>query len=151
MTRAPPRRREERRSVATATILTLHLAVLIGLYMIAVGIGGLTGNARWAELVEELERSPSLLWLVGAFAFAVGALVVTIHNRWTDPLAMIVTFAGWAALAEGLVLLAYPAAWLALARPMLRHVRAVAIASILLGALFLLAGLTGRADPVIYV
>lgn len=137
--------------MTTATVLTLHLCVLIGLYMIAAGIGGVTGNARWDELVGELERSAGLLYLVGAFAFAVGALIVMIHNRWTDPLACLVSVVGWAALAEGLVVLAYPAAWLALARPMLRHVRAVAIAAILLGALLLLAGLTGRADPVIYI
>jgi uncharacterized protein YjeT (DUF2065 family) len=137
--------------VTTATVLTLHLAVLIGLYLVAAGIGGLTGHARWDELVAEIERSPGLLYLLGAFAFAVGALVVMIHNRWTDPLAMIVSLIGWAALTEGLVLLAYPPAWLAIARPMLRHVRAVAIAAILIGALFLLAGLTGRADPVIYI
>jgi hypothetical protein len=137
--------------VTTATVLTLHLCVLIGLYMVAAGIGGLTGAARWDALIGELERSAGLTYLLGAVAFAAGALVVMIHNRWTDPLACLVSVVGWAALAEGLVVLAHPPAWLALARPMLRHIRAVAIVSLLFGALLLVAGLTGRADPVIYI
>ena len=137
--------------MTTATVLTLHLCVLIGLYLVAAGVGGLTGHARWDELIAEIERSPGLLYLLGAVAFALGGLIVMIHNRWTDPLACAVSFIGWAALTEGLVLLAHPPAWLALARPMLRHLRAVAVAAILLGALFLLAGLAGRADPVITI
>jgi hypothetical protein len=137
--------------VTTATVLTLHLSVLIGLYLVAAGTGGLTGAARWDELIAEIERSPGLISLLGALAFAAGALIVMLHNRWTDPLACVVSVLGWAALAEGLVLLAYPPAWLALARPLLRRVRAVATGAILIGALLLLAGLTGRADPVIYI
>jgi len=137
--------------VTTATVLTLHLAVLIGLYLVAAGVGGLTGQARWDEVTAEIGRSPGLTYLLGAVAFAIGALIVMLHNRWTDPLACAVSFVGWAALTEGLVLLAHPPAWLALARPTLRHLRAVAVAAVLIGALLLLAGLTGRADPVIYI
>lgn len=137
--------------MATMTVTTLHLAVLLGLYMIAAGLGGLIDGARWPDLIGDLERSPGLLYLLAALAFGAGALILWVHNLWTDPLAILVTLIGWSALAEGLVLLAFPKAWFALARPLIAHLRVLAIATLLLGALLLVAGLTGRADPLVYI
>ena len=137
--------------MATMTVTTLHLAILLGLYLIAAGLGGLADAARWPALIGELERSPGLLYLLAAIAFGAGALIVWVHNLWSDPLAILVTLIGYGALAEGLLLLAFPRAWLALARPLIAHLRALAIVSLLLGALLLVAGLTGRADPMVYI
>jgi uncharacterized protein YjeT (DUF2065 family) len=137
--------------MATMTVTTLHLCIFLGLYLIAAGLGGLIDGPRWPELIADLERSPGLLYLAGAIAFGAGALIVWIHHHWTDPLAVIVTLIGYSALAEGLLLLALPRAWVALARPLLAHLRALAIVSIVLGALLLGAGLTGRADPIVSI
>jgi hypothetical protein len=137
--------------MTTTSVITLHLCVLLGLYMLAAGIGGLHEGARWRGLIDELERSPGLCYLLAALAFLAGAGMVLLHNFWSDPLAILVTLIGWSALAEGLVLLAFPAAWFALARLFVPYLRAVAIAAILLGALLLLAGLTGRADSIVYL
>ena len=137
--------------MATTTVTTLHLAILIGLYLVAAGLGGLADGARWPDMIDDLERSPGLLYLLAALAFGAGALIVWAHHHWTDPLAVVVTLIGFGALAEGLLLLAFPKAWLALARPLVAHLRALAIASLLLGALLLLAGLTGRADPMVHI
>lgn len=137
--------------MATMTVTTLHLAILIGLYLIAAGLGGLVDAARWPDLIGDLERSPGLLYLLAALAFGAGALILWVHHQWTDPLAILVTLIGYGALAEGLVLLAFPRAWLALARPLAAHPRALAIVTLLLGALLLIAGLTGRADPTVYI
>jgi len=133
--------------MTTASTLTLHLSILLGVYMIAAGLGGLTDKERWPELIAELERSRALVYLIAIVAFAAGAVMVSLHNLWTDPLAIVVTLIGWSALAEAIMLFVAPASWFALARPFLRHLRAFAIVTILLGILLLAAGLTGRADP----
>ena len=137
--------------MATMTVTTLHLSIFLGLYLIAAGLGGLVDGARWAAMIDDLEGSPGLLYLLAALAFGAGALIVWIHHHWTDPLAVVVTLIGYGALAEGLVLLVFPKAWFALARPLIAHLRVFAIVSILLGALLLVAGLTGRADPMVYI
>jgi hypothetical protein len=73
-----------------------------------------------------------------------GAVMVAVHNLWTDPLAIVVSLVGWGALIEGVLMLA-------IRRPFLNFVRVVpftaatmvpcGIAAIVLGAVLLYAGL----------
>lgn len=133
--------------MATATLLTLQLAILIGLYECAAGLAGLTGQIDWADLVAEFERAPGLTFVTGFLAFAIGGTMVMVHNHWTDPLAIIVSLVGWIALAEGLLVMVRPAALMAFARPFVRHQRAIGIAALLFGLFMLAAGLTGRVEP----
>ena len=128
----------------TISILTLRLAEAIGLYMIVVGIGGLIAPSRWRAMMDDLERSPGLVMALGFPVFAVGAALVLIHSIWTDPLAIIVSLIGYAALIEGAMLLAVPAPLISIGRWAVQITRTWAVISILLGILLFLAGLTGR-------
>ena len=67
---------------------TQILAVFIGLYMVAAGIGLLTGRGSYATMIEELRDNTAFGFLTGAFAFALGAAMVAVHNLWTGPLAI---------------------------------------------------------------
>jgi hypothetical protein len=133
--------------VIVATTTTLVLAVLIGLMSLASGIGGYIDPSRWRTMFDELDRSPGLVLAMAILAFGFGAVIVSIHNLWTDPLAIVVTLIGWAALVEGIALLAIPQLYLGLARRLVAFARAWAVFAILLGAFLLAAGLAGRADP----
>ncbi len=130
--------------MATQSILTLHLAILIGLYEAAAGIAGLSGRIRWTDLIDEFDRSPALTFMTGFVVFAIGAAMVLVHTSWTDPLAIVVTLIGWAALAEGLLILVLPGPLLALFRPLVRFQRGISLAALLFGAVMLIAGLTGH-------
>lgn len=132
----------------TISVLTLRLAEVIGLYMIVVGIGGLTAPQRWRAMVEDLERSPGLVMALGFAVFAVGAALVLIHSIWRDPLSVIVTLIGYIALIEGALLLAVPGPLIRIGHWSLNFTRAWAILSIVLGVLLFLAGLTGRASVI---
>jgi len=134
--------------MVTAAATTLCLSILLGVYMLAASVGLFTDPDRGVKLVDDLERSPGLMYLLAVVAFTVGALIILFHNRWTDPLAIIVTLIGWAALIEGLVLLAFPAIWFGLARPFMRHLRVFAAVTALCGAALIIAGLIGRTPPV---
>ena len=123
---------------------TQILAVFIGLYMVAAGIGFLTGRGSYATLIDELRDNTALGYVTGAFVFALGAAMVAVHNLWTGPLAIVVSLVGWGALIEGVLMLA-------IRRPFLSLVRVVpftaatmvpcGIAAIVLGAVLLYAGL----------
>ena len=122
---------------------TLWLSVLLGAYLVAGGMGAMLRGDDWPEMVAEFERSPALVAISGAVAFAIGALIVSIHNVWTDPAAIIVSAAGWIAIAEGLVLLAIPDLWRRLARALMGSARLWGIAMLVIGA-FLLSSAVAR-------
>ena len=132
----------------TISILTLRLSEAIGLYMIVVGIGGLIAPSRWRAMMDDLERSPGLVMTLGFPVFAIGTALVLIHSIWTDPLAVIVSLIGYAALIEGALLLAIPAPLIRIGRWSPNFTRAWAAVSIVLGILLFLAGLTGRATVI---
>src|SRR3546814_21154918 len=54
-----------RHDMDTISVLTLRLAEAIGLYMIVVGMGGLTAPRRWRQVMADLERSPGLAMALG--------------------------------------------------------------------------------------
>src|SRR3546814_20557698 len=81
---------------------------------------------------------------LGFPVFAVGAALVLIHSIWRDPLSIIVSVIGYAALVEGALLLAVPGLLIKIGRWSLNFTRAWAMVSIVLGVLLFLAGLPGR-------
>ena len=124
--------------------VTQILAVFIGLYMVAAGIGLLTGRGSYATVIDDLRDNTALGYVTSVFVFVLGAVMVAVHNLWTDPLAIVVSLVGWGALIEGVLMLA-------IRRPFLNFVRVVpftaatmvpcGIAAIVLGAVLLYAGL----------
>lgn len=91
--------------LATFT-LTQTIALLLALYMAAAGIGLLTDSKGFAGVMEEFRTSIGLTYIAAIAAFALGSTIVAIHNLWGSPLEIIVTIIGWAALIEGVLMLA---------------------------------------------
>ena len=124
--------------------VTQILAVFIGLYMVAAGIGLLTDRNGYATLIDDLRENAALGYVTGVFVFALGAAMVAVHNLWTGSLAIVVSLFGWGTLVEGVLLLA-------IRRPSLSLVKVIpftpatmvpyGIAAIVFGAVLLYAGL----------
>ena len=124
--------------------VTQILAVFVGLYMVAAGIGFLTGRGSYATLIDELRDNTALGYVTGAFVFALGAAMVAVHNLWTGPLAIVVSLVGWGALIEGVLMLAIRRTFLGLVKVVpLTPATMVpfGIAAIVLGAVLAIAGL----------
>ncbi|MES0385456.1 MAG: hypothetical protein ABUJ98_12810 [Hyphomicrobium sp.] len=124
--------------------VTQILAVFIGLYMVAAGIGFLTGRGSYASLIDELRDNTALGYVTGAFVFALGAAMVAVHNLWTGPLAIVVSLVGWGALIEGVLMLAIRRTFLGLVKVVpLTPATLVpcGIAAIVFGAVLAIAGL----------
>ena len=133
--------------MTTAIPLTLHLAVLIGLYDLAAGIAGFTGAIKWGAVLDEFEKSPALTFVTEFMAFVLGGVLILAHNIWTDPLAVIVSLIGWIALVEGLLIMVIPRPLLGFSRRLITNQRAVSVFAIIVGALLIVLGLVGHADP----
>ena len=133
--------------MTTAIPLTLHLLVLIGLYELAAGVAGLTGQINWAAMLDEFERSPALIFITGFAAYILGGVIILSHCHWTDLLAIIVSAVGWIAAIEGLLIMTVPGPLLAFSRRLVGNSRLISAFAAVFGLILILLGLTGRADP----
>ena len=83
------------------------IALFIGLYSMAAGVGELRNPGTWAKMVEDIERSPALLFLTGLFCLALGAAIYLVTPwREGDWLSVVISVMGGFMVAEGLVFLA---------------------------------------------
>src|SRR5579862_1150628 len=117
----------------TISVLTLRLAQAIGLYLAAVGIGGLIRRDRWSTIIADFERYPALTFVTGSVAFAIGAAIFGVHHTLHDPLAAIVTVFSAAILIKGLLLVAIPDALFGLARSLAGFIRIWPVIALIIG------------------
>jgi len=125
--------------------LTLQLAVAFGAYMLAAAISGFLRPRHWRGILDAIADNDALIYLSGVFAFTVGTALVLVHNHWGDPLAIVISVIGWAALIEGLVLVAVPGPLMSLATSLISsgNQRIFEVVVLALGLALLAAGLTG--------
>ena len=124
--------------------MTDVLAQIFGLYMTATGIGVLFSRSLFLRMIDELRSGVMVTYLAGIVAFIVGAVTVSLHNEWSRAPAIVISLIGWAALAEGILLLAVPRPFLnALARIRLKGavVTVLGGAAVLLGIWLLVSAL----------
>jgi hypothetical protein len=134
--------------ITTSTLLTLSLAKAMGVYMIAGGLSGvLLGLDRWTRILDAFQNDAAITYITGVFVFVLGAAIIMAHNVWTDPLAGFISLMGWVAAIEGVVLVAYPDPLLNWAQSIAKpaFIKTFAIMTIIVGAVVLALGLTGRA------
>ncbi len=87
---------------------SIFLAQIFGLYLVIVALGGLFNPKAYQKVLEDFVKSPALLYLGGIFALLLGILVITFHNVWAANWTVIITVIGWAGLAKGIWLIAFP-------------------------------------------
>ena len=133
----------------TISVLTLRLAQAIGLYLAAVGIGGLIRRDRWSTIIADFERYPALTFVTGSVAFAIGAAIFGVHHTLHDPLAAIVTVFSAAILIKGLLLVAIPDALFGLARSLAGFIRIWPVIALIIGVILFALGYTGRATVLV--
>ena len=120
------------------------IALFLGLYSLAAGIGELRSPNAWSTMLKELERSPALRFLTGLVALALGATIY-LANPWRpdDWLAISVSALGGVAVTEGLLMLAAGDRFVQLGRTLIgRAGRAWAGFAVLLGLAAIIAGLS---------
>ena len=124
--------------------VTTLLAMLIGAYVAAAGLGGLLDPERWRRVLADFTGSPVLGLISGVVAFVIGGAIIGVHGRWDSPLAIIVSLVGWIALAEGFVLIAFGDWWVRFTMPLSSQPRLWGGFALLVGAGLFIAGVAGR-------
>jgi hypothetical protein len=123
--------------------ISAWIALFLGLYALAAGIGELRSPNTWSMMLKEFERSPGLRFVTGLAALALGATIY-LANPWRpgDWLALTVSALGGVAVAEGLLMLAVGDRLIPFGRALIgRAGRAWAGLAVLLGLAAILAGL----------
>ncbi|MHC4742252.1 MAG: hypothetical protein ACYS8Z_10085 [Planctomycetota bacterium] len=116
---------------------------ILSLLYVAVGIGILINPDFYRKVFEDFTESPSVLYLGGAIALAIGYLIVAFHNTWAMDVSVIVTIIGWIALLKGLVILIRPKIMIAICKAILKEkgtLKIEAIAIIILGLILSFLG-----------
>jgi hypothetical protein len=129
--------------MASNSDISAWIALFIGLYALAAGMGELRNANSWWAMLKEFERGPALRTVTGLVALTVGAAIYLV-NPWVpgDWLSIAVSVIGGIAVAEGLLMLAAGERFLHLGRMLLGHWgRAWAVLSVSIGVVAVLAAL----------
>ena len=70
-------------------------------------------------LVTGFGANPVWPWITGAFTLVGGLIVVALHQCWRGAAAVVVSVMGWLVVLRGLLLLAFPTAFMSMANSML--------------------------------
>ncbi len=130
--------------MAESATISAWIALFIGLYALAAGVGELRSPNTWWMMLKEFERSPALRFVTGFVTLALGATIYLV-NPWNpdDWLALAVSVVSGVVVAEGLLMLAAGDRFLHLGRALIgRAGRAWAGFAVLLGVAAILAGLS---------
>lgn len=84
------------------------IASLLGPTMLAISAAIMIDNAAFRVLVEELAKSPALVFMTGLLTLLGGLAIVRFHNVWAIGWPLIVTVFGWAAVLGGLARMLFP-------------------------------------------
>lgn len=90
--------------------LSILVAKIFALYILAVGVGVLSGKLNVNKVVDDLEKSQGLSSATGFFLLVIGALLVQYHNIWVKDWTVLITILAWGVLIKGVLLVAYPQA-----------------------------------------
>lgn len=89
-----------------ALTLTDYLALMIGLYLLAAGAGLLFEGANYKAMLVEFKDNVALGYITAIMTFVIGVVLVKLHTDWSGWRAGLVSLFGWAALIEGVLMLA---------------------------------------------
>jgi hypothetical protein len=97
---------------------TRMFARVLGPFLVIVDVTAVVRAPDMRAVISEFEASSLWSWVAGAFVLAFGLIVVAGHQYWRGAAAIIVSAAGWLITLRGLLLLAFPKAFVSVANSM---------------------------------
>lgn len=94
---------------------TQLFARVLGPFLVVVPLTAALRAPQMQTLLADFEANPLWPWVVGAYVLVLGLVVVALHTSWSSPAAVIISALGWLMVLRGVLLLAFPAAFMAAA------------------------------------
>ncbi|QUR69369.1 hypothetical protein [Mycobacterium spongiae] len=98
---------------------TQMLARVLGPFTVIVCITAVARASDMSALLSQFEANSLWTWVAGAFVLVFGLIMVAAHQYWRGAAAIIVSLFGWLITLRGLMLLAFPKAFVSLANAMM--------------------------------
>jgi hypothetical protein len=102
---------------------------VIGPFLVIICVTAVARASDIQALFSQFEANSLWTWVIGASALALGLTMVTVHQYWRGAAAVVVSLLGWLVVLRGLLLLAFPSAFIAMANNMIgAHALWIAVA-----------------------
>lgn len=98
-----------------ARFTTRMFSRVLGPFWAVVSIAAAARASDMRTLLSGFEANGVWSWVTGAFILAGGLIIVALHPYWRNAPAVIVSLFGWILVLRGVLLLAFPAAFMSMA------------------------------------
>jgi len=88
--------------------LTLFYAQILGIYIVVTSLALLINKNKAKELMGEVKKHTTLLFVDGALALFFGTILILTHNFWVNHLSIAVSLVGWVIFITGVLELILP-------------------------------------------
>ncbi len=92
---------------------------VLGPFLVIVDVTAVARASDIQTLLSQFEANSLWTWVTGAFVLLFGLIVVAGHQYWRGAAAIIVSVLGWLVILRGLLLLAFPKAFISVANNMI--------------------------------
>lgn len=92
---------------------------VIGPFLVFICLTAVARASDIQALFSQFEADSLWTWVIGASALALGLTMVTVHQYWRGAAAVIVSLLGWLVVLRGVLLLAFPSAFITMASNMI--------------------------------
>jgi len=109
---------------------------IIGGAYAAAGLGIIVNTDFYEKLTDGFMDNPAVVFVSAIMVSILGFLLVTFHNVWVTDWPVIITVFGYLALIKGIIMLAFPRAYIAISKKIekkIRHLRFYAVLIFIIG------------------
>ncbi len=102
-----------------AQTTTRMFARVLGPFFVIVCVVAAARTAEMSSLLSDFAANTVWSWTAGPLVLIGGLIVIALHSNWHGPAAVVVSISGWLIALRGLLLLAFPSAFMSMARWMI--------------------------------
>jgi hypothetical protein len=98
---------------------TRMFARVLGPFFVIACITAVARASQMPALISDFGANALWSWVAGSFVLIGGLVIIALHSYWRTPAAVIVSVLGWLIALRGLLLLAFPTAFISMAHSLL--------------------------------
>ena len=95
--------------------ITQTFSVFLGLYLLSIGVGILLERQNMQAMIQQFSDSAALTFMGGILTFLVGAIIVSLHQDYSNTHGAVISIIGWVVLIKGVLILSFRGLFLRIA------------------------------------